>query len=117
MKKYIVLIILATLYSCDSHTYDDISEPIETGEIITYVADVKPIIDGNCISCHSAGGTASFRPLTTYAEVTGAIQNAGLLQRIQLANGEPGLMPQTGRMPQTTINVVLEWVNGGMPKN
>ncbi len=32
----------------------------------TYLADVKPILDGRCAGCHRMGGVAPF-PLTTYA--------------------------------------------------
>ncbi|MCI0418236.1 MAG: hypothetical protein L0387_41440 [Acidobacteria bacterium] len=34
-----------------------------------FQAAVKPILDENCIRCHSEAGVASFRPLTSYTEV------------------------------------------------
>jgi choline dehydrogenase-like flavoprotein len=34
-----------------------------------YLTTVKPILDKNCVSCHTAGGIAFFRPLTSYSEV------------------------------------------------
>ena len=34
-----------------------------------YQMAVKPILEENCIRCHSVAGVASFRPLTTYTEV------------------------------------------------
>lgn len=61
--------------------------------------------------------TASFRPLTTYMEVKAAIENTDLLERIQRQNGQPGLMPQTGRMPMNNIDVILEWNMDGLPEN
>ncbi|MDV6169248.1 cytochrome c [Flavobacterium sp. DG1-102-2] len=106
------------LYSCDSHTYTELEEtpPVVEGKV-TYTANVKTIIDNVCTSCHSANGSASFRPLTTYAEVKDAVQNAGLLDRIQLENGEPGLMPQGGRMPQNRIDLILKWNEDGLLEN
>jgi hypothetical protein len=52
-------------------------------------------------------------PLTTYAEVKDAILNRGLLNRISLAQGTPGMMPNGGqRLPQATIDKIFEWAYG-----
>lgn len=118
MKKYIYLSSWAfLLVSCDSNTYESIEEPIVTGALVTYDADVRSIINENCTACHSVGGPASFRPLNTYAEVVSAMQNTDLVDRIQRQNGEPGQMPQTGRMPQEKINVILQWSDDGLLEN
>lgn len=118
MKKYIVLPLLAVgLLSCESHTYEDIEDTTVITDTITYTANVKSIIDANCVSCHANGRSASFRPLTTYAEVKDAVQSAGVLDRIQRQNGEDGIMPQTGRMPQSDINVILQWSADGLREN
>jgi mono/diheme cytochrome c family protein len=115
--KYIYLPLAAlALVSCDSNTYEDIEEEIIIDGPVTYTANVKAIIDANCVMCHSNGGAAAFRPLTNYAEVKAAVEEAGLLNRIQLQNGEPGIMPSTGRMPQSTIDVVLQWNADGLPE-
>ena len=34
-----------------------------------YLANVKPILEKRCVSCHTAGGIAFFSPLTSYSEV------------------------------------------------
>jgi len=118
MKKYFLassLILL--LSSCDSATYESLEEPTVIIGEATYQANVKPIIDGNCISCHSVGGTASFRPLTSFSEVRNAVLNTDLLDRIQRQNGEPGQMPQTGRMSQDKINTILKWNTDGLLEN
>ena len=105
------------LSSCDSSTYESLEEPEIIVGKATYQANVKSIIDSNCVSCHSAGGTASFRPLTAYSEVRNAVLNTNLLDRIQRQNGEPGQMPQTGRMPQDKINTILQWNTDGLLEN
>lgn len=117
-KIYLGIGILVTaLYSCDSHTYEELEEEVIIDGDVTYNANVKSIIDSNCISCHSVGNVAGFRPLTNYAEVKDAVENAGLLDRIQLQNSEPGVMPQTGRMPQSKIDVILQWNEDGLLEN
>ena len=117
-KLFLGIGLLATaLYSCDSHTYEEIEEDTVVVERVTYTANIKSIMDNNCISCHSTNGIVPYRPLTTYAEVKDAIENAGLLDRIQLENGEPGAMPQNGRMPQGRIDLILQWTEEGLLEN
>ncbi|KAF2337813.1 cytochrome c [Flavobacterium nitrogenifigens] len=134
MKKTIALtILLAALASCsDSDTTQEIetptsptnptnptnpTDPTNPTTAITYNKDVKSIIDANCISCHSSGRSASFRPLTTYAQVKAAVENAGLLGRIQLQSGQQGLMPQGGRMAQANIDLIVKWNTDGLKEN
>lgn len=38
------------------------------GDAPTWHADVAPIVEGRCASCHDAGGIGPF-PLTSHAEV------------------------------------------------
>lgn len=132
MKKLIALtILLAALTGCgDSDTYQDIETLPETGTppvtgtpdtapvtTTSYSKNIKSIIDGNCISCHSSGRSAAFRPLTTFAEVKAAVENAGLLNRIQLQSGQQGLMPQGGRMSQANIDLIVKWNTEGLKEN
>lgn len=118
-KRYILILplLLAALASCESVTYEEIQDnTVITGDV-TYTANVKAIIDANCISCHNPTGIMPSTPLTTYAEVKSAVQNAGLLDRIQLQNSEVGVMPQSGRMPQSTIDIILQWNTDGLLEN
>ncbi|MCY1484893.1 hypothetical protein D3C87_70880 [compost metagenome] len=118
MKKILALFLFALICSsCDSGTYEELEEPTVIDGPVTYANTAKAIVDANCIRCHSAGGAASFRPLTTYLEVKDAVQNTNLLDRIQRQNGEPGQMPQTGRMPQDNINLLLQWRADGLLEN
>lgn len=117
-KIYLGAAVLAmALYSCDSHTYEDIEQETIIEGDVTYDANVKSIISANCVSCHSDGNSAAFRPLNTYDEVKDAVLTAGLLDRIQMQNSEPGVMPQTGRMPQSKIDVILQWNEDGLLEN
>lgn len=126
MKKIIALsLLVAAFASCsDSDTYQDIETPPTTGTpnpdpVVTssYTKNAKSIIDANCVSCHQSGRSASFRPLTTYAEVKAAVENGGLLNRIQLQNGQQGIMPQGGRMSQANIDVIVKWNTDGLKEN
>ncbi|QYJ68737.1 c-type cytochrome [Flavobacterium litorale] len=117
LRNILLTGLLVALCSCESNTFEDIeADVIQDGEI-TYNDNVKAIIDNNCISCHAPGGVASFTPLTTYTEVRFAVENKGLLNRIQRQNGEDGQMPPMGRMPMNNIDQILQWAENGLPEN
>ncbi|MEO6176401.1 MAG: cytochrome c [Flavobacterium circumlabens] len=126
MKKLIALtLLMAAFASCsDSDTYQYIEAPPTTGTpnpdpvaVSSYTKNAKSIIDANCIGCHQSGRSAAFRPLTTYAEVKAAVENGGLLNRIQLQTGQQGIMPQAGRMSQANIDVIVKWNTDGLKEN
>ncbi|GLB52210.1 hypothetical protein NBRC110019_12490 [Neptunitalea chrysea] len=117
MKKSVLYIVLFTGFfvSCTTHTYEDITgDPVVIEDDVTYTANVKSIIDANCVNCHAPGQTASFRLLTNYTEVVSAMQNTNMLDRIQRQNGESGLMPANGRMSQNNIDIILQWNEDGL---
>jgi len=117
MKKIIAITIgIFALYSCETHTYEDLqNEPVVEGDI-TYTTHIQPLVAANCVNCHSTEGSASFRPLGSYAELKDAVLTTNLLERIHSQNGEPILMPPTGRMPQVNIDLITEWNAAGMPE-
>ncbi len=126
--KLLWLFVIVISYNCGS---DDETEPIPDGttdpvtppdtnpnpnKTTTYIADVKVIIDTECIRCHTdppANG-APFS-LRNYKDIMDAI-NVGK-QDIAGAMNEPGrnVMPPEpeGRLPQETIDVVLDWKADG----
>ena len=104
-----------SFYSCESRTYEDLQEPTVIVDKVTYTANVKSIIDANCIACHASG--SGLRPLETYTQVKDATLNTDLLERIQKQNGTPGQMPKSGRMPQDKINTILQWNTDGLLEN
>ena len=108
LKIILLAIVGSFIVSCESHTYEDIS-----GEVAnpTYTKSIKPIIDTNCLSCHSAFA-GEFPTMETYAQVREATENGNMICRID--DQSCGLvMPQSGRMPQTKINTIKNWVTNG----
>lgn len=47
---------------------DDAVEDHPVTDVVTY-AEIKPLVDSNCVSCHKAGGSRPNSDLTTYAGV------------------------------------------------
>ncbi|KOY50718.1 hypothetical protein I602_278 [Polaribacter dokdonensis DSW-5] len=75
---------------------------------ITYSANIKSIIDINCVQCHGNGG--NFPDLTTY-ENTRA--NADLVK----AETQSRRMPQGSSLTNTEIEAIACWVDAGALNN
>lgn len=121
-KKYLnfVSVGVISLFSmaCTHESIDDLVEPTnpEETDLITYTEHVRSIIQNNCVMCH-ANPPVNGAPmsLTTYSDVKNAVQNRGLLDRIQRLEGEPGAMPLGGpRLPQSLIDVIVKWNTDGL---
>jgi mono/diheme cytochrome c family protein len=69
-----------------------------------YNTNTKSVIDGKCVSCHKTNGTSP--PLDTYANVK---KNANDVLRTMKATDQT-VMPQSGRLPESEISKVAEWV-------
>ncbi|MEC5157944.1 c-type cytochrome [Chryseobacterium sp. MP_3.2] len=113
MKK-LIIILLSTFYlfSCESRTYEEISDQTPLNATIKYVDDVKPIIDANCIICHAPGGSGSFQILTNYNEVKMSIDE--IINRIQKPIGDPLKMPQGSTLPPQQIEIIKKWKTDGL---
>lgn len=116
MKKIIFLLSIAALsLACESRTYEEISDQTPAPVVVKYTADVKPIVDANCISCHNSTGAASYFPLTSYSQVKNNIDN--VIDRIQRVNGDPLKMPQGGALSPSQITIFTKWKADGLLEN
>jgi uncharacterized membrane protein len=109
--KNVVVIVLVTialvLTSCESKTYEDISDSSKNP---TYTKNIEPIIASNCVSCHS--NDSQYPNLENYTEVKDAIVEGNLICRID-DQSCGSVMPQSGRMPQITIDLIKLWRDQG----
>ncbi|MBK1898083.1 hypothetical protein JHL15_20120 [Chryseobacterium sp. YIM B02567] len=112
MKKLLFILSSgALLISCESRTYEEISDHTPITEQIKYEKDIKPIVEANCVICHSPGAQA----LTNYNQVKNNIDK--ILDRIQRPNGDPGKMPQGGSLSPSQINMFIKWKTDGLIEN
>ncbi len=113
-KIFPIVTVLFLLLGCTNDSESDLTNNT-VPSTVTYTNTIKSIIDNNCISCHgntpSGGAPMS---LTTYQNVKDAVINRGLIDRISRVQGASGMMPLGGtRMPQSSINQVIDWKNNG----
>jgi mono/diheme cytochrome c family protein len=104
--------------------------------IPTYSKDVKPIIDGKCISCHSPNGTAQFAPLTNYQEIVNGTAKgpscSGTQNKNYVVKGNADMsllylkittppcgskMPPGGSLSQDEIETIKKWIQNGAPES
>ena len=118
MKNINFLFILISLIlgtSCENSSESDLIEQTPQTENITYTEHIKPIIDANCVACHSnpaINGASS--PMTNYNQVKTTFENTDALNRMNRQPGESGFMPLGGvRLPQASIDLVEQWMNEG----
>lgn len=116
LNYYIIWPTIALLIiGCSNNSTDDLASPVVVQKV-SYARDIKPIIDNNCVMCHSDPpiNNAPMR-LTTYEFVADAITTRPLLDRISRPQGAPGMMPNNGiRLPQASIDLIARWKNEGL---
>lgn len=124
MKGFILSATVTVLFTITGCYYDVEEELYPSGGLaacdtsnVTYSQVIAPIINSNCISCHSqslAQGNVNlegFNNVKTYAD-------NGLL--LAVIRHEPGVtpMPQNGnKLSDCTILKIEKWVNEGSQDN
>ena len=120
MKKIILLVFtISILFSCTNVSEEDLIDVIVQPVIVTYNADVKTIIDNNCLNCHiQPPVNGAGIPLLIYDNVKNGVENNNLINRISAQTGDTGAMPFGGpRLPQNLIDIVIQWEADGLLEN
>jgi mono/diheme cytochrome c family protein len=84
---------------------------------MSFATDIQPIINTNCIGCHSSGsGTSGGYDLTTYAGVKSAVTASKLYESVA-QNGAAVSMPPASKLSQCKIDQIKSWIDAGAPNN
>ncbi|MBP2832953.1 hypothetical protein J8281_12220 [Aquimarina sp. U1-2] len=124
MKRFFrVVLLIFTAMICFHCSSDDNMQPNpdpdsnpdtnpNPNKTTTYNADVKVIIDAQCVRCHTDPPVegAPF-PLRNYSETIVGV-NRDLVLRM-VSNSMNNVMPPSGRLPQETIDIILDWEADG----
>jgi len=84
---------------------------------VTYALKVKPIIDQNCMNCHSQASQQGNVVLETHPDIVTYANSGQLLGAIK---HQPGFspMPQGGaKLNDCNILIIEKWVQSGSPNN
>ena len=122
--KFLLPLVSLLVFSCTNDSESDLLDPIpdsveEVGDdetaddAITFSTDIQPIIASNCLGCHSnpPRNGAPF-PLVSFQQVSS--RSGAVLRTVSLQTGQPTAMPPSGRIPQASIDLINEWIEGGL---
>lgn len=123
-KNSIVLLFMVaclslTITSCyyDKRIQDEI---IEVPEVVSYANDIQPIWNSECVSCHAGNIQPDLTSANSYNDVMSNWVKSGDAAASTLYKtliGEAVLMPPSGKLSQTKINLVAKWINDGALNN
>ncbi len=83
--------------------------------LVSYDANVAPILSANCMPCHFPDKGGNKKPLDSYNAASSQIDE--VLRRIQLNPTDRGFMPfKHPRLSDSTINVMKKWKDDGLVK-
>jgi hypothetical protein len=86
----------------------NIEEQQEELTKVSFINDVKPIMDARCLSCHGVGG--NFPELKNYTEVS----NHAVMVKSEVASGR---MPKGAVLTAAQIKSIVDWVDEGALDN
>lgn len=79
-----------------------------------FAAKIQPILQANCVGCHSASNPSAGINLTTLAGVQAVASNGKLLGSISKSSGFVPMPPAGNGLSSCHINQVKAWINQGM---
>lgn len=119
-KKYLIIISLAlsSLSSCyydnEEYLYPNVTA-CDTSAV-SYSQSIVPILQTNCLGCHSGLTPSGGVNLETHANVMIRVNNGSLLNAVKYNNLNTP-MPPSGKMSDCNINKIAAWINQGAANN
>ncbi len=111
----ILLFVLFLISSCVNDSESDLTVPAPV--VVKYNTDVRPIIQANCIECHTdPPQNGAPMPLLTYENVRDAVKTRGLIDRISSTDPSFSMPFGRDRLPQSKIDLIIAWKNSNYPE-
>jgi hypothetical protein len=123
MKRLFISLIIITIFSffivsCyydnEEALYPSINSSCDTTNV-TYSGTIVPILNNNCLGCHSAAATGGSILLTTYAEVLASAPR--ITGSIKQLSGYSAMPKGGGKISSCSISQWDIWVRKGMLNN
>jgi type IV secretory pathway VirB10-like protein len=91
---------------------------------VSFVKDVKPILDQKCLKCHGGEKTEASLSYKSYADLMKGSENGPVVVPGKADDSEmiklviSGEMPKRNpRLPAAEVKILQDWVNGGAQNN
>lgn len=125
MKRILPLFTLLVVVSAGGCYYDNMDEvypgaglfqPCDTTSATSYQNHIVPIIENNCINCHSGAGANADVHLDSYSGVYDAATNGQLVGATWHETGYTP-MPPNYQLDSCSLVQIKKWVLAGAPNN
>ncbi len=83
--------------------------------LISFDKSVWPILQANCIACHSANMASGGVDLSSYAKITPYVKNGKLYGSITHASGYSPMPSSTMKLNVCDITIIRKWIRGSSP--
>jgi hypothetical protein len=117
MRITCFLSIFLIFCSCSDTSPEDLVDDSPITQVVTYQENVLPIVQSQCLSCHNDTFASGNNSYSTYAQFRDATENGNVIDRITRNIGDPLLMPQGNKLPQASIDLILQWQSDGYLEN
>ena len=123
MKKLLVLgTLAAAVLAFNPGCYYDSEEDLYPNtscdtSAVSYSSTILPILQNQCLGCHSANANSGSVNLEGYAQVKIYVDNGKLLGSIQHGSGYSPMPKDQPKMEPCTINRVASWISAGALNN
>ena len=98
--------------SSSDGTTDDSATSDPFAGLVTYEADVKPILNQLCVACHNATLHEDGVDLSSYSLAKAEIDD--IIESMQEDEDEDDLMPPSGRVDNSIIETLISWKIDGL---
>lgn len=126
MLKILLLFGVLLLQSCyydnlgEIHAADDLLSPCDTTAVISFSADINPIMINSCganNSCHQSGTSDSDLPLDNIQNIRDYVLDGTLMGAIRHESGYDAMPKDGGSLSVCSIQKIQSWINRGTPDN
>jgi cytochrome c553 len=84
---------------------------------VSYAQNIVPLLNQNCVICHSGANPQAGLNLTSLAELQGAITYKNLMPRVKHETGYAVMPPSGAKISDCNIRQLELWIADGMPDN
>jgi hypothetical protein len=123
MKKWLsslalVIVVLFVTFSCSKKNEQElgVGAVCDTNNM-SYSADIIPILESICFSCHGNGLSENGINFDTYSGVKAVADNGKLVGAISHAAGFVAMPQSAPKLSDCNINKIKSWVNAGAANN
>ncbi len=117
MKKIPVAFVALIFAASCTYDKDLLSVPDPVNNVVSFNANVNPIIQNNCFSCHNNQFSLGNLSLEGYTNLQKVALNGKLLSVINRSPGFPAMPKNASKLDNNTIAIIKQWVDNGAPNN